>query len=319
MNVVSSASLRMSVVKMAYNLSLTTKILCPSLVLSLLLSFLFNPLKALAVTPGLLIPPNFWIWTIVTHSFIETDIFLLICGIVSLTISENMLDQWNSVKLAIFYGIIAAASSVIGSLFYLMLYMATFNIDYLYGVHIYGTGSLVGGALIAAVQTYGDYTPVQMIGVPLRLVPLASVFLMIALRIFGLLRGSYLLAFGLGLLVSWVFLRFYQNHSRGRGDQSKTFAFKCFFPKPLQGPVSVVSDIVYNFLLTTRICKKTVYRYDVGAPNNIKLTITGIQSLDAERRRWVNKHRIFSYCIAASYPSHFYFTETKLLRRWMND
>lgn len=104
-------------------------------------------------------------------------------------------------------------------------------------------------------------------------------------RVLGLLRGSYLSCYIFGVLVGWTYLRFYQTHSRGRGDQSEKFAFKYFFPKVLQPTVGVTGDTLYNLLLKMKICRKTVYRYDVGAPSNIALTLSGVNALDAERRR----------------------------------
>merc|ERR1719158_463647 len=69
--------------------------------------------------------------------------------------------------------------------------------------------------------------------------------------------------FGTGLVVSWIYLRFYQP------------------------PVSVLSNTVFSLLVKCRVCKKPVRRYDVGAPAGITISLPGAESQDAERRRQI--------------------------------
>ncbi|NXF13401.1 TM115 protein, partial [Smithornis capensis] len=86
-------------------------------------------------------------------------------------------------------------------------------------------------------------------------------------------------------LSSWVYLRFYQRHSRGRGDMSDHFAFATFFPEILQPVVGLVANLVHGVLVKVRVCRKTVKRYDVGAPSSITISLPGTDPQDAERRR----------------------------------
>ena len=129
-----------------------------------------------------------------------------------------------------------------------------------------------------------------------------------------MVEGSYCTMFGTGLVVSWVYLRFYQVrqqiralftqticfqvHSNGsRGDFADSFAFATLFPNVLQvryttslnkliivsmlqPPVSVLSNTVFSMLVKCRLCKKPVRRYDVGAPagkidDTLKHAMTG--------------------------------------------
>ncbi|NWV73645.1 TM115 protein, partial [Dasyornis broadbenti] len=80
-------------------------------------------------------------------------------------------------------------------------------------------------------------------------------------------------------------LRFYQRHSRGRGDMSDHFAFATFFPEILQPMVGLVANLVHSVLVKVRVCRKTVKRYDVGAPSSITISLPGTDPQDAERRR----------------------------------
>lgn len=282
----SLANIHLSFAGIVYNLGITAKIGCSLLSMFFMLSFLFNPLKPLAVTPGYLIPPNFWIWTLVTHPFIETQSLLFICSIAFIVVSSNALESsFGTAKLSIYYAIICVLSAVLSAMFYLFMYILTFNLDYLFGVHIAGLGGLLGGSLVAIKQAYSDHLVIGAIGLQVKDTTLLTLFALTALKLAGFLRGSYLTAYTFGVIVGWIYLRFYQNHSRGRGDQSEKFAFKYFFPVAVHGPIGLISDILYTFLLKVRICRKTVYRYDVGAPSNITLSLSGVNALDAERRR----------------------------------
>jgi len=53
------------------NSSIVVKFICAAIVVGYLISFSPQLILMLTVTPGHLIPPNFWIWTCVTHCFIE--------------------------------------------------------------------------------------------------------------------------------------------------------------------------------------------------------------------------------------------------------
>ena len=55
-------------------LTIFVKCLCISLCVGYLLSFSRTALDVLTVSPGRLMPPNFWIWTILTHSVVEVFI-----------------------------------------------------------------------------------------------------------------------------------------------------------------------------------------------------------------------------------------------------
>lgn len=48
--------------------------------------------------------------------------------------------------------------------------------------------------------------------------------------IFGILEGTHPTMFLSGLLVSWIYLRFYQRHSNGtKGDMADNFTFARYF------------------------------------------------------------------------------------------
>lgn len=122
--------------------------------------------------------------------------------------------------------------------------------------------------------------------VRLKAAPALVLVLLALLRLSGLLDSSApLAAYSYGALSGWVYLRFYQRHSRGRGDMSDHFAFASFFPEALQPAVGLLAGLVHAALVKIKVCRKMVKRYDVGAPSSITISLPGTDPQDAERRR----------------------------------
>lgn len=80
--------------------------------------------------------------------------------------------------------------------------------------------------------------------------------------LFGTETAMFLTWFG--FMTSWVYLRFYRispslssaatgDGSVIKGDASDTFAFAHFFPEPLQTPIGVFADNLYNLFTAVRI------------------------------------------------------------------
>ncbi|BFZ10529.1 hypothetical protein BsWGS_13568 [Bradybaena similaris] len=89
-----------------------------------------------------------------------------------------------------------------------------------------------------------------------------------------------------GLVISWVYLRFYQKQSDGnRGDMADNFSFASFFPSQLQPPIAVFANTVFSGLVRFKLCKKPQRRYDVSSSTTITVTLPGTEPRDAERRK----------------------------------
>lgn len=122
--------------------------------------------------------------------------------------------------------------------------------------------------------------------VRLKAAPALVLLLLALLRLSGLLDScAPLAAYSYGALSGWVYLRFYQRHSRGRGDMSDHFAFASFFPEAVQPAVGLLAGLVHAALVKIKVCRKMVKRYDVGAPSSITISLPGTDPQDAERRR----------------------------------
>nr|XP_002129987.1 transmembrane protein 115-like [Ciona intestinalis] len=277
---------RLASVNFIRETSLTAKLGCVLLSLFYALSYVFDTLKPLAITPGFLIPPNFWIWTIFTYQFIEVKFFVVLTNFLVLIYSSQVLEPaWGMIGFLSFFGIVTVLSGFLSGFFYLSCYMVTRSLGFLFEVSIHGMAGYTAGVLVALKQCRGDQMIVGSVGLFMKHLPIVNILLVVLLRIAGLITGSYVVLVCFGTLVAWVYLRFYQGHSRGRGDAAENFSFKSFFPKPLDAPMGIIAGIVYNILLKVKLCRKTSYRYDVGAPSKITISLSGVDALDAERRR----------------------------------
>jgi len=236
------------------------------------------------VTPGYLIPPNFWIWTLVSHAFVETTLFFLITGYTVILGSSRLLEPlWGQLEYGIFFGVVNVISGVMAAVVFLVLYVATFNISYLFNVRVHGLAAFKGGVFVALKQTRGEDT--VFFKVKIKQIPVLYLCVATLLCATGFISFKYLVMLYSGVFSAWVYLRFFQRHSRGRGDLAEHFSFASFFPKVLRGPIGFFSNALFNILVKFRICQKTTYRYDVAAPSNITISLPGTSEADAERRR----------------------------------
>ncbi|XP_048403443.1 transmembrane protein 115 [Stegostoma tigrinum] len=280
------AAARQQLVAAAGSSSVVVKALCGSLLALYGLSFLTDTAHGLAVTPGYLFPPNCWLWTLLTHAVVEKHIWDVALALGAVLLAGALLEPlWGALELLIFFTVLNVAVGLFGAFSYLLTYVATFNLDYLFTVRIHGMGGFAGGVLVALKQTMGDTVVIKVPQLRMKDVPMVVLVVLGLLRFTMVLSSPLLASYGYGVLSSWVYLRFYQKHSRGRGDMSDHFAFATFFPEILQPLVSVVANVIYSVLVKIRICKKTVKRYDVGAPSSITISLPGTDPQDAERRR----------------------------------
>ncbi|KPP66784.1 transmembrane protein 115-like [Scleropages formosus] len=267
--------------------SVVVKSISATVILLYLLSWVVDTVYVLGVTPGYLFPPNFWIWTLVTHSVVEQHLWDMAVSLGTVIAAGRLLEPlWGALELLIFFAVVNVSVGVLSGFSYLLTYVASFNLDYLFAVHIHGMLGFLGGVLVALKQTMGDLTVLRVPQVRLKVAPMLVLLTLAVLRLTTLLETTAPLAsYGYGLLSGWVYLRFYQKHSRGRGDMSDHFAFASFFPEILQPVVGLVAGLVHGLLVKIRVCRKMVKRYDVGAPSSITISLPGTDPQDAERRR----------------------------------
>ena len=214
------------------------------------MSFSESAILALSVTPGYFNPPHFWLWTAFTHCFMEIHAWEVLVDIFTLVLVGKLIEPlWGALEMVTFFFIVNVGVAVFSAFFYYILYMSTFNTELLFDVHIHGLSGYLAGVSIAVKQVMPDHilarTPLGKI--TNRNIPLAVFGLTFIMWAIGMVEGSYCTMFGTGLIVSWVYLRFYQVHSNGsKGDMAESFAFSTLFPNVLQPPVSVISNMIFR-------------------------------------------------------------------------
>ena len=75
-----------AVLALVANASVGVKSLCLTVVTSYFLSYSENAILALSVTPGYFWPPNFWLWTALTHCFLEIHWWEVVVDIITIVL-----------------------------------------------------------------------------------------------------------------------------------------------------------------------------------------------------------------------------------------
>lgn len=274
------------------NTSASVKFICIVVLISYCLSYIEQMIIALSVTPGYLKPPAFWIWTAFTFCFLEIHLWEVCIDIVTVGLCGKLIEPlWGAFEMMLFFAIVNFGVAIISSLFYLFLYMCTSDTDLLFGTHIHGLAGYLAGVTVAVKQIMPDTILVKtpMGKITNRNIPLTVWFFSLLFWIVGALEGTHPTMFLSGIIVSWIYLRFYQKHTNGtRGDMADNFTFASFFPNVLQPPIAVVSNTVHSFFVRVGLCRKVVRRFDMSnAPPGLVVYLPGIDPQDSERRRQI--------------------------------
>ena len=211
------------------NSSILVKVVCLAVFLCYFISFSSTAIDFVAVTPGYVLPPNFWVWTYFTHSFIETHIWCVVIDVCVLFLYGKLLEPlWGALEMLIFYMVINFGVAVLTTLTYVGIYLVTRNTDYLFKTHIHGLAGYMAGFSVAVKQVMPDHMLVNTPFFKMRNkhIPILLLVVAIIVRLLNGVDGPFPIMFGTGIVVSWIYLRFYQKHNNGnRGDMADNFTF----------------------------------------------------------------------------------------------
>jgi len=226
-----------------------------------------------------------------SHCFLEIHFWEVLVDIFTVVLVGKLIEPlWGALEMMTFFFIVNIGVAVLSAFFYYILYMATFNTELLFEVHIHGLSGYLAGVSVAVKQIMPDHVlfRTSLGKFTNRNIPLSVFSLTFIMWAIGMVEGSYCTMFGTGLVVSWIYLRFYQVHSNGsKGDFADSFAFSTLFPNVIQPPIAMLGNTVFTILVKFKVCRKPVRRYDVGAPTGITISLPGAESQDAERRRQI--------------------------------
>lgn len=193
------------------------------------LSFFEGAVDVIGVTPGYFVPPSFRIWTAFTFCFLETRIWNVCVDIIMIGLCGKVIEPlWGPYEIISFFAFVNIGVALASAASYLFVYMFTSNPDLLFDVHIHGLSGFIGGITVAVKQIMPDImivkTPIGRIAN--RNMPLLTIFICLVLWIIGLSPSSNVVMVTYGVYISWIYLRFYQKHSKGSaGDFSDSFSF----------------------------------------------------------------------------------------------
>ncbi|KAJ8965553.1 hypothetical protein NQ314_004053 [Rhamnusium bicolor] len=193
-------------------------------------------------------------------ALLEIHFWEVLVDIITVGLCGKLIEPlWGQMEMLTFFAIVNFGVAVITTAFYFILYCCTFNTEFLFTVHIHGLAGYIAGVSVAVKQIMPDLV---IIKTPLgklsnRNIPLTVFFLSVIFKLVGLVDGTYPTMFFSGLVVSWVYLRFYQKHTNGtRGDMADYFTFASFFPNVIQPPIAVLSNSIHSGLVRLGICRK---------------------------------------------------------------
>ncbi|CAB3991222.1 transmembrane 115-like [Paramuricea clavata] len=267
--------------------SIVVKISCGLVSLFYVLGYIPHVYDVLAVTPGSLIPPHFKIWTLITGGFIEYRVWNVVADIIVLVLCGRILEPlWGALEFLKYITILNVGTSLIASGLCLLYYLVTDNI-YVWFLTFSGMNGILAGVTVALKQSVPETElKLLMLSIKVKYLPSLMVLCSVPLWLVQLLPLINVILTISGVILGWIYLRFYQQKGKGaKGDLRDGFAFSTFFPEPLQAPVSTVSNLVFNWLIKFNICSKPIRTYDVGAPSAITISLPGMDPADAERRR----------------------------------
>ncbi|RMZ77009.1 hypothetical protein DV738_g4574, partial [Chaetothyriales sp. CBS 135597] len=267
------------------------------------------------VAPYLALIPSyvvFYPWTLITTVFVEQNIITLLVNSAAVYFGGRYFERaWGSRAFLFALLLTTLVSNLLAVPFYIT-WAALSGRSGRANTPITGGITLQAAFLVACKQIVPEHTVSIHKGmIKLRVKHFPAIFLA-ANTISGLVFGTTtaLVLSWLGLITTWVYLRFYKRQpdlsststdSGGiKGDASETFAFATFFPEAIQPPIASVCDKIFDVLCTLRLCtpfsdeavavsnEQAAHREDGGLPEFVKQSRGGkgiSKREEAERRR----------------------------------
>ncbi|KAH3676015.1 hypothetical protein WICMUC_002311 [Wickerhamomyces mucosus] len=234
------------------------------------------------VVPILQLIPNQIIWhpwTLTTSIFIDLTIWRFLLSFIQIFIGGKFIERsWSSKELIKFIILICSISNFITilSLIFIGLFI---NLNYI-DIPIDGNLSLLISFLVVFKQLIPEHSIVLFKGTIHARIKHLPFLILIILSIISILTISItpLLQSWIGFLISWIYLRFYQNNivdpllpqsindqtnttnsnsnSNLKGDASEIFSLIHFFPNFLHPILSPIFNQIYQIFINLKILPK---------------------------------------------------------------
>ncbi|KAJ2053303.1 hypothetical protein GGI03_007101 [Coemansia sp. RSA 2337] len=254
-----------------------------------------DPARFLILRPGFIAS---YPWTIMTSTFVETNLVFLLCGLAGLVAIGSFLErQWGGRSFALFVLVTTMVPALTAAVVSIALYAVrgSAHSSILYATHVGGLAGLVSAFTVGLKQLMPEYS-VKLFGGALsfRMNDLPGVYTLVAPIMFTLLGdlGSVLLV-NIGFLEAFVYLRFYRREGSLYGDRSEAFAFTTFFPEFVQPLIARLSNALYGAAVACKlITSDEGYRQQnvdleaaVASDSNELFNLQTPEDSDADRRK----------------------------------
>ncbi|KAJ2811789.1 hypothetical protein H4S07_001835 [Coemansia furcata] len=214
-----------------------------------------DPARFLILRPGFIAS---YPWTILTSTFVETNLVFLLCGLAALVAVGSFLErQWGARSFALFVLVTTMVPALTAAVVSIAIYAVhgSAHSSILYATHVGGLAGLVSAFTVGLKQLMPEYS-IKLFGGALnfRMNELPGVYTLVAPIMFTLLGnlGSVLLV-NIGFLEAFIYLRFYRREGSLNGDRSEAFAFTTFFPEFVQPLIARLSNALYGAAVTCKL------------------------------------------------------------------
>ncbi|XP_026751147.1 transmembrane protein 115 [Galleria mellonella] len=274
------------------NTSPSVKFICVVVIIGYVLSFSDDVVDVLSVTPGYLLPPSFQLWSTFTFWFLEIHLWEVVIDIITVGLCGKLIEPlWGPMEMMKFFFLTNIGVAFLTTFYYLVIFACTGQASYLFDIHVHGLAGYLAAVSVAVKQIMPDHL---LIKTPLgkltnRSLPLLILIAAIILWAIGALEGTYPCMWGSGVILSWIYLRFWQQHSSGtRGDMADNFSFDNFFPTVLQPVVRGILGPPHRCLVRLGLCSPSPRRVHLAlSPRGVTISMPGVEPQDMERRRQI--------------------------------
>ncbi|KAL6068171.1 hypothetical protein QOT17_008416 [Balamuthia mandrillaris] len=280
-----------------------TKALVVTVPLFFVLTLLYPPLfNVLALIPANTFLAHFWVWNLITSAFVETNFLgVLVTVLILLQTGRQLELMWGTIEFLRFVLVVTILSSIITFCCIFIVYLCTYSTDLLFEYSVYGSGALFAGLVVTMKQAHPE-REITFFFVKLRVKQLPMIVFCLSVLMAILFRAPQPFMFW-GLVVSWVYLRFFQRQPGNKsvvGDLTPGFSFSSFFPENMQPTMSTIGDIFYNLLRLCRLCPlkghHTESSSDIESPfassSSAASSSAASSAADVERRRALALHAL---------------------------
>ncbi len=167
-------------------------------------------------------------------------------------------------QVLLFFTIISISSAFLTCFHYIILYTITTDSRLIFSRQIHGLSPFCASIAVTVKQLLPESVLLTTTIGKLKNdhIPITSLLLAIIAYFLNLIEDTIVVMFFYGLIVSWIYLRFFQLHkhnmssnkTRSRGDLSDAFAFYTFFPNVLRPIVAIFADAFYRLFVKIGLC-----------------------------------------------------------------